>query len=114
MASNYRAYAVHTAVATLNIAPVEQLVVPVISWEVLIYQLEELACYIGGDTLVVCFIDNPIGISCFLKKHRIMKYLLCRVEDNNFLNLKNPKLINSVNWFSHRIENKGWSSPLKV
>ena len=53
MASNYRAYAVHTAVATLNIAPVEQLVVPVMSWEVLIYQLEELACYIGGDTLVV-------------------------------------------------------------
>ena len=50
----------------------------------------------------------------FLKNHRIMKYLLCRVEDNNFLNLKNPKLINSVNWFSHRIENKGGCSPLNL
>ena len=53
MASDDRAYAAHTAVTTLDIAPVKQLVILVTFREMLVHQFQETACYVSSDTLVV-------------------------------------------------------------
>ena len=43
----------HTAVATLEVCTVKKLMVPVMSWKVLVHQLQEFLCYTSGDVLVV-------------------------------------------------------------
>ena len=53
MASDDRAYAAHTAVTTLDVAPVEQLVIPVTFGEMFVHQFKETARYVSSDTLVV-------------------------------------------------------------
>ena len=50
--TNDGSHAVHTAVAALDIVPVEQLMVPVMFREMLVHKREELPGYVSRDVLV--------------------------------------------------------------
>ena len=52
VATNDGSHVVHTAVAALDIVPVEQLMVPLMFREMLVHKREELACYVSRDVLV--------------------------------------------------------------
>ena len=53
MGSDDRSHVRHTAVTTLYIIPVEQLMKPVVFREVLAHQFQEPACDVCSDVLII-------------------------------------------------------------
>ena len=57
MAADDGCHIQHTAVATFDVIPVEQLMVPMVTGKVLIYNLEELLGNVGSNNQVVWWVE---------------------------------------------------------